>query len=58
VLGTAGNPPLGGYAWEQITRAGTRASSNIWLMFDYDTFHDLPGALHSRNYLYLDGHVD
>ncbi|MBY0528534.1 MAG: DUF1559 domain-containing protein [Gemmataceae bacterium] len=52
-----GDPPIG-RAFEEVTRGGSRASSNIMLLYDFDPFHDAPGMLHSRNYLYLDGHVD
>lgn len=44
--------------YESVTRGGTRGSSTIWLMYDFDAFHDSPGMLHAHNYLYLDGHVD
>ena len=30
----------------------------MYLMYDYDPFHDAGGTFNSRNYLYLDGHVD
>lgn len=41
-----------------VTRGGSRGTSTIWLLYDYDHFHDREGALHAHNYLYLDGHVD
>ncbi len=43
---------------EAITRGGSRATSTIYVMYDYDAFHDPAGTFNSRNYLYLDGHVN
>ena len=40
------------------SRFGTRSSGQIWIVFDYDTFHGPRGENGSRNYVYLDGHVD
>lgn len=45
-------------SFEDVTRAGQRASSEIMLMYDFDTFHGPAGSLRSRNVLYLDGHVN
>ncbi|HMP06751.1 MAG TPA: hypothetical protein PJ982_10405, partial [Lacipirellulaceae bacterium] len=33
-------------------------SSTVWIMYDYKSFHGSPGENGSRNYAYLDGHVD
>ncbi len=41
------------------TRSGdTRGTAEIWIVFDYESFHGSPGDDGSRNFLYLDGHVD
>ena len=34
-----------------------KSSSDVWLLYDYDTFHGEPKQMGSRNYLCLDGHV-
>lgn len=39
-------------------RSGPRSSSDVWVLYDFESFHGLPGANGSRNFLYLDGHVD
>jgi len=39
-------------------RGGTRGSGEVWVLYDYESFHGLPGQNGSRNFLYLDGHVD
>ena len=41
-----------------ITRLGELGSHDLWLMYDFAPFHGRAGATGSRNYLYLDGHVD
>ncbi len=33
-------------------------SSSVWVVYDFDAFHGPPGENGSRNYAYLDGHVD
>jgi prepilin-type processing-associated H-X9-DG protein len=53
--------PSGTYANQSlaaVTRGGSSATSTKYLMYDYDPFHDAGGTFNSRNYLYLDGHVD
>ena len=35
-----------------------KGTSQTWLLYDFDSFHDAPGTEHSRNYLYADGHVE
>jgi prepilin-type N-terminal cleavage/methylation domain-containing protein/prepilin-type processing-associated H-X9-DG protein len=35
-----------------------RSSTAVWIVWDYDPFHGSPGEDGSRNFLYLDGHVD
>ncbi|WP_391581016.1 type II secretion system protein [Botrimarina hoheduenensis] len=35
-----------------------RSSSRVWVVYDYESVHGSPGDDGSRNYLYLDGHVD
>jgi prepilin-type processing-associated H-X9-DG protein len=43
----------------RISRAGDdRSSSRVWIVFDFDPFHGPKGEDGSRNFLYLDGHVD
>jgi len=39
-------------------RSGPRGSGEIWIVYDFDHFHGTPGENGSRNYVYLDGHVD
>ncbi len=41
---------------EQIRKEGS--SSRIWIVNDYGAFHGSPGEDGSRNFMYLDGHVD
>jgi prepilin-type N-terminal cleavage/methylation domain-containing protein/prepilin-type processing-associated H-X9-DG protein len=33
-------------------------SSTVWIIFDFDSFHGPPAEDGSRNFAYLDGHVD
>ena len=33
-------------------------SSQVWIVFDYASFHGAPGEDGARNFAYLDGHVD
>jgi prepilin-type N-terminal cleavage/methylation domain-containing protein/prepilin-type processing-associated H-X9-DG protein len=33
-------------------------SRTVWIVFDFDAFHGSPGEDGSRNFAYLDGHVD
>jgi len=33
------------------------SSSDVWLGYDYEAFHALPGTKGSRNFVYLDGHA-
>jgi prepilin-type N-terminal cleavage/methylation domain-containing protein/prepilin-type processing-associated H-X9-DG protein len=35
-----------------------RASGSVWIAYDFDPVHGRPGMMGSRNFLYLDGHVD
>ena len=51
---------LAGRTRQQVlnSRFGVRGSGQIWVVFDYDTFHGPAGENGSRNYVYLDGHVD
>ncbi len=39
-------------------RDGMRGSGKIWVVYDFVSFHGSPGDNGSRNYMYLDGHVD
>jgi prepilin-type processing-associated H-X9-DG protein len=38
-----------------LVRAG---SGSVWVIYDFQSFHGPPGENGSRNYAYLDGHVD
>lgn len=51
---------LAGKNRQQIRESpfGTMSSSQIWVLYDFDTFHGSAGENGSRNYVYLDGHVD
>jgi prepilin-type N-terminal cleavage/methylation domain-containing protein/prepilin-type processing-associated H-X9-DG protein len=43
----------------RISRGGTeRSSSRVWIVYDFEPFHGSTGEDGSRNFLYLDGHVD
>lgn len=33
------------------------SSSDVWLGYDYEAFHALPGTKGSRNFVFLDGHA-
>jgi prepilin-type N-terminal cleavage/methylation domain-containing protein/prepilin-type processing-associated H-X9-DG protein len=35
-----------------------RSSTAVWIVYDFKPFHGNPGDDGSRNFLYLDGHVD
>ncbi len=35
-----------------------RSSSRVWVVYDFDSVHGPDGEDGSRNFLYLDGHVD
>jgi len=37
---------------------GQLSSSQAWIVYDFGPFHGTPGQDGSRNYVYLDGHVD
>jgi prepilin-type N-terminal cleavage/methylation domain-containing protein/prepilin-type processing-associated H-X9-DG protein len=36
----------------------TRGTGEVWIVYDLESFHGSPGEDGSRNFLYLDGHVD
>jgi prepilin-type N-terminal cleavage/methylation domain-containing protein/prepilin-type processing-associated H-X9-DG protein len=42
----------------EIMEIFSRGSSDILIVYDYKPFHGPPGEDGSRNYAYLDGHVD
>ncbi len=43
----------------RISRRGDeRSSSRVWIVYDFEPFHGSKGDDGSRNFLYLDGHVD
>lgn len=35
-----------------------RSSSRVWIVYDFEPFHGTKGEDGSRNFLYMDGHVD
>jgi prepilin-type N-terminal cleavage/methylation domain-containing protein/prepilin-type processing-associated H-X9-DG protein len=35
-----------------------RKSTDVWIIYDFDPVHAPAGAVGSRNFLYVDGHVD
>lgn len=37
---------------------GQLGSGDAWIVYDFGPFHGAPGENGSRNYVYLDGHVD
>jgi prepilin-type N-terminal cleavage/methylation domain-containing protein/prepilin-type processing-associated H-X9-DG protein len=37
---------------------GDKGTSQVWMLYDLDHFHGTPGDEFSRNYLYIDGHVN
>ena len=39
-------------------RGDTRSSGQVWIVYDFESFHGSPSVDGSRNFLYLDGHVD
>ena len=39
-------------------RDGQRGSGEVWVVFDFNAFHGPAGENGSRNFVYLDGHVD
>jgi len=42
----------------RIEYLNNRPSSEVWIVYDFDAFHGPPETQGSRNFLYLDGHVD
>lgn len=40
------------------TPLGPVGTSQLWIVYDFDAFHGVPGEDGARNYAYLDGHVD
>lgn len=40
------------------SRLGQLGSGDVWIVFDFGPFHGSPGEDGSRNFVYLDGHVD
>lgn len=40
------------------TSGDDRSSSVVWIVYDFESFHGPDGNDGSRNFLYLDGHVD
>ncbi len=42
----------------ETRRGETRASGEVWVVYDFESFHGSPSSDGARNFLYLDGHVD
>lgn len=42
----------------ETRRGEQRGSGEVWVVYDYESFHGSPGQDGARNFLYLDGHVD
>lgn len=42
----------------ETRRGEIRGSGEVWVVYDYESFHGSPGDDGARNFLYLDGHVD
>ena len=42
----------------ETRRGEQRGSGEVWIVYDFESFHGAPGEDGSRNFLYLDGHVD
>ena len=40
------------------TELGALGTSQVWVVYDFNSFHGPPSENGSRNYAYLDGHVD
>ena len=40
------------------SRFGQRGSGKVWIVYDFGAFHGTAGEDGSRNFVYLDGHVD
>jgi len=58
--GTSYEYPMARFANQalvQIDKGGTRATSRIFLMYDFAGFHDVQGSPAAIVVLYLDGHV-
>jgi len=50
---------LAGKSLAQVQQGvtGTKGTGEVWVLYDFDTFHGPPGSDSSRNFLYADGHV-
>jgi len=42
----------------ETRRGQTRGTGEVWVIYDFESFHGSPGTSGARNFLYLDGHVD
>jgi len=51
------NTRLGGRTVEQTFLSKRFGTTNVFVMFDYESFHGDDGRPGSRNYLFADGHV-
>ena len=52
---------VGGKTRQQVLRSrrsgGLRFSSEVWILYDFDSFHGSKRSMASRNFLFSDGHV-
>jgi prepilin-type processing-associated H-X9-DG protein len=49
---------ISGKDWPELTKGGSKSTSTIMVLYDYDPLHGPVGGATTRNFLYLDGHVD
>lgn len=49
---------VSGKTLQELEVGGSKVSSTIWLLYDFDPFHGTPFTPGCRNFLYADGHVD
>ncbi len=55
------NSRLANKTREQFAKSGSgdeTSSSRVWVVYDFQPFHGSEGQNGSRNFVYLDGHVD
>jgi prepilin-type processing-associated H-X9-DG protein len=48
---------LAGKTFAKFAAKG-QATSTTWMLYDFSYFHGVPGTDVSRNFLYVDGHVN
>jgi len=49
---------VSGKTWPVLIAGGSKSTSTIMVLYDYDPVHAPVGSAKTRNFLYLDGHVD